>query len=184
MIKRIEKAFCRSYSKRGRRILLLVAIIIFITAAQLSVFVEDGAILIIVAFVCAFVSAVACRVQMSRKHYVHQKMISALHRKSQSDLFFSSIDEEIQNLGVQTYAEERRCIYIFATLNWLIVTSPNGCLICMMQDIKNVSSNFQRRKGKYRMKVDFFDGGLFSCPYEQLCEPLVEFINTSKGVVS
>lgn len=180
----IERAFYRSYSKRSQNILMLLISIIIVTAAQIAMFIESNLFPILFAVICTFALFVGCRILLSRKSYVRQKISHALHNATQSDLFFSSIEAEMRSLNLQTYSEDRNRIYVFVTLNWLILVSPNGCLISMLQDIKDISVDFQESRSKFRLKVDYFNGSSSFCAYERLYEPIVELINKSKGVVS
>lgn len=180
----IEKAFYRAYSKRSKSILMLLIPVIFMAAAQVAMFTDADMLLGFFTVICIVVLLIARRFLLFRKSYVRKKISNALHKETQSDLFFSSIEAEMRSPDLQTYTVDRKRISIFVTKNWLILVSPNGCLISILRDIKNISVVFKETKSRFRLKVDFFSGSSFSCKYECLYEPLVELINKSKGVVS
>lgn len=164
--------------------MILLSCVVFMGAAQISVFVKDSTPVFLISFAGIAAVAVARRVLLSQKGYLRQKMVNALHHKHQSEIFFASLEREMQDQDLEIHTEERNCIYLFVTQNWLILTSPNGCLISRVKDIKDISVAFRKPKSKFRLKVDFFDGSWFTCPYTHLHEPLVELINKRRGVVS
>ena len=176
----IEKAFFRAYLKRSRLFLRLFIPILFIVAMQIMMFVGHNLIIFSVALVVSLLMVFLRRALLTSKFYLHKRIKTALHDAAQEELFFSTIESELRN-GLQSYTEDDFHISIFVTLTWLILITPNGCLICKLEDIQEISEDLPPSRGKFRLRVDFSDKSSFFCAYEHIYEPLVGLINKKES---
>lgn len=180
-IKEIEYAFLRAGLKRTRVRLALTVPLIYIAAMQMVMFVGHETALMLAATICSIAIVVFQKVRTGSKPYLTKQIRASLHNAAQEELFFSTIEAELRQPGRKAYVEEKSSIFLYATENWLILATPNGCLICRPAEIRSVSTEFRESNSKFDLKLDFFDDSTFHCAYEHIYEPLVELINEKRG---